>query len=402
MKFFLSFLVLFIPLISFSQANYLKGYVITTKGDTIKGFINYGNWNYNPQKIKFKTVDNLLQTYTPEQVQYVNIEGVNEYQSYHGPITLDNTKGNNYFIDTNKAIVNIFLRVLQRGKNLSFFEYNDHVNVRYFVQENGSKDVNQLIEHGGGTDRTDFLAAINPYKIQLTNEAAKFNAATDDLVSIVDYAEYTELAIGDVIKKINRDNYIIVKKKKEKIATFYIGAGINISSASYTGSLVTANERLGSKSSYLPKVDLGDDFFLDPYVKRIVFRVELSFEASKQALNSNTSYDIVSRYNAYTATLSPQIIYNIYNNPSFKVYLGAGVSENFVLYNNVIDNYGLGLYQDGYLNKIYLCFPVRVGVILNQHIEISVTYADFNSINVDHYYGINNSLIQIGINYLFK
>ncbi len=46
--------VLFIFQTSFCQENYLPGYIITLKGDTLHGFIDYRNWDRNPDKISFK------------------------------------------------------------------------------------------------------------------------------------------------------------------------------------------------------------------------------------------------------------------------------------------------------------------------------------------------------------
>lgn len=40
---------------SFSQENYLPGYVIKTDADTLSGFIDYRNWEKNPDKINFVT-----------------------------------------------------------------------------------------------------------------------------------------------------------------------------------------------------------------------------------------------------------------------------------------------------------------------------------------------------------
>lgn len=34
-------LILILPAFSFAQSNYKAGYVVTTKGDTLRGFINY-------------------------------------------------------------------------------------------------------------------------------------------------------------------------------------------------------------------------------------------------------------------------------------------------------------------------------------------------------------------------
>ncbi|MGZ3814058.1 MAG: hypothetical protein ACXVJN_20060, partial [Mucilaginibacter sp.] len=50
----LSVLFFLLPLISVAQSNYKPGYVVTLKGDTIHGFINYREWNKNPRQIAFK------------------------------------------------------------------------------------------------------------------------------------------------------------------------------------------------------------------------------------------------------------------------------------------------------------------------------------------------------------
>ena len=47
--------VLFLlPLLSIAQANYKSGYVVTLKGDTLRGYINYKEWGRNPKDIDFK------------------------------------------------------------------------------------------------------------------------------------------------------------------------------------------------------------------------------------------------------------------------------------------------------------------------------------------------------------
>jgi hypothetical protein len=45
-KIVLAFLLL--PVLASAQSNYKAGYVINLKGDTLKGFINYKEWNQNP------------------------------------------------------------------------------------------------------------------------------------------------------------------------------------------------------------------------------------------------------------------------------------------------------------------------------------------------------------------
>ena len=42
-KYFLVTLLL-LPLLSIAQSNYKSGYVVTLKGDTLRGYINYKEW----------------------------------------------------------------------------------------------------------------------------------------------------------------------------------------------------------------------------------------------------------------------------------------------------------------------------------------------------------------------
>jgi len=37
-----------------SQENYVPGYIIGNDGDTLRGFIDYGKWDINPDRIRFK------------------------------------------------------------------------------------------------------------------------------------------------------------------------------------------------------------------------------------------------------------------------------------------------------------------------------------------------------------
>ena len=43
----------------YSQENYQPGYIIDNNGKKIEGYIDYRNWNNNPDFIKFKEVSNL-------------------------------------------------------------------------------------------------------------------------------------------------------------------------------------------------------------------------------------------------------------------------------------------------------------------------------------------------------
>src|ERR1700744_1323148 len=46
--------LLILPFSSYAQSNYKPGYVVTLKGDTLHGFIDYHEWDRNPKNISFK------------------------------------------------------------------------------------------------------------------------------------------------------------------------------------------------------------------------------------------------------------------------------------------------------------------------------------------------------------
>ncbi len=66
LKNIVSLVLLLFSLFTFSQQNYLPGYVINTNGDTLKGFIDYRNWDRNPSEINFKSeLENGNRAFTP-------------------------------------------------------------------------------------------------------------------------------------------------------------------------------------------------------------------------------------------------------------------------------------------------------------------------------------------------
>lgn len=60
---------------SFAQENFLPGYIISLKGDTLKGFIDYRNWDKNPNKIYFQNkLGSEKINYTPTNIKQFNVK----------------------------------------------------------------------------------------------------------------------------------------------------------------------------------------------------------------------------------------------------------------------------------------------------------------------------------------
>lgn len=111
--------------ISFSQQNFVPGFVIENSGDTIYGLIDYRNWNKNPDEIKFKlTNENEPVNFKPNDIIEFQINDdryvsgiVDTEISPSGTNVLSNNPQLNIVVDT------IFLQSLVSGiKSLYYFK----------------------------------------------------------------------------------------------------------------------------------------------------------------------------------------------------------------------------------------------------------------------------------------
>ncbi len=52
-----------------AQENLVTGFIVSLKGDTTHGLINYKNWRQNPKTIQFKASNQIeSSTYTPQNI----------------------------------------------------------------------------------------------------------------------------------------------------------------------------------------------------------------------------------------------------------------------------------------------------------------------------------------------
>jgi len=227
----LLFLVIFLPIFSFAQDNYQPGVIVNQKGDTIHGFIDFREWDKEPNEIKFKT-DTSAQPvkYSARQIQYFNVSVgyLAEYQRYGGRITTDETDINKLLIgrDTSYRIDTVFLKIIQRGKNLTLFSFSDNIKTRYYISEK-SGDIPQELGYRvyyNSQDENDYSRTKydNVYQYQLYSAAVKANLATESFKLDISRASYDENSILPIVSKINGiDNNDNSKSNRKKTRPVY-------------------------------------------------------------------------------------------------------------------------------------------------------------------------------------
>src|SRR5689334_858472 len=104
--------LLLCPFFSFAQSNFKPGYVIDSKGDTIRGLIDLKDALY-PRELRFKQLAGAAsQTFTPTDIKYAEVDNIAGFLSYKGAISTDRTEISKLEIGrrTGTQKVEVFLR----------------------------------------------------------------------------------------------------------------------------------------------------------------------------------------------------------------------------------------------------------------------------------------------------
>lgn len=123
----------------YSQPNFKTGYVIDNHKDTIRGFIDYRNWNITPEEIVFKSVsDSTVTIYTPGNVQGFNVEGERYLSEI---VTIDESPFRDNELSESAMPQNrtdsVFLQILIDGPLSLYYLKDRNARVHFFIGKNG-------------------------------------------------------------------------------------------------------------------------------------------------------------------------------------------------------------------------------------------------------------------------
>lgn len=136
-KIVLLFLGFLLAYPTFSQENYVSGYILQSGGDTIYGYIDYRNWNRNPDKVSFKKDENGSNTiYTPLNCMGFGVQD-EKYES--GIIKTELSPTRTSQVDENPALIittdTTFLQVLIQGEKSLYYFINDMENEQFYIKK---------------------------------------------------------------------------------------------------------------------------------------------------------------------------------------------------------------------------------------------------------------------------
>ncbi|MBB3058907.1 hypothetical protein [Mucilaginibacter gotjawali] len=208
----LSWIFFAIPYFLHAQDNYQPGLIVNTKGDTVRGYIQYAEWDNNPDKILFKTsTSGTAVALTPDSIRFFSaaVGHLAKFVAYGGPVSTDITDITRLAIgrDSGYRMDKIFLKVLQEGKNLLLFSYADNLKTRFFIAGNYAEKPAELVYRiyynsieENGWDRTSYE---NIFKSQLYNQAVKAGVMNQALKKQIQATDYKEAALQNTAGLIN-------------------------------------------------------------------------------------------------------------------------------------------------------------------------------------------------------
>lgn len=411
------FFLLFIPFFSNAQSNYKPGYVVTLKGDTLHGFIDYHEWDKNPKEIRFKQAQNDAKTenYSAGNAGAFAVNDQVYYERYVLSVSQDyldiGKLGSK--VDNATKTDTVFLRLVNKGSHLALYCYADDIKPRYFLKESGEPLPQELDYHAyQNPNESSLVKYSRRYRIQLQYAAQKYNAGA--VAGRISQSLYTEANIRKIVQAINGNSSTQFTTQRLFGTRWFAGLGVNYSQLKFEPA--SDSYKAGPTeyiNSVFPKVSGGVDLFVNKNIRALVLRAELSFTVNQFRLTTNNDFTVpqstsILNIKQYNPSITPQVIYNIYNAEQLKVFIGAGASFNFSSYNRrqYITKYG-GSFPDDVrdsfsaFSKSWVSFPLKTGIEINRKLEINICYTPSALIAYDSPFSSNIKSYQAGINYLF-
>lgn len=412
MKPLITFLLLIMHLSIFAQSNYQPGYVVQNNGDTLKGFINYREWDQCPESIDFKSspTDKQISQFTPMNSKGFQVNGLDAYLTYKGPLSMNKTDFHNLpdHPDTTTKQATVFLNQLVTGKYITLYYHNDDTKIRFLIAE-GNNPPTELMYYnynadGGGTNHLDI------YKGQLKLLINKFYSENTKLNRRAESTSYELSQLESLVNEINGNKPGSIRSASR----FFFGIALNSTRVQINNVNYIDNPQ--SLTYLSPKISAGIDVFGNKNVQKYILRAEFSFSYIKPRFNYSedpqfnikTVSDVGYSFDQYTINATPQLLVNVYNKSNFKLYLDGGIGLNVsaysnhtlnIKYSNIYNTVTTSSTENPYgLSTFWLTYPLQVGAVFNR-IEVHFTYiAKSNYAKATIPY-VSNQAINVGLKY---
>jgi hypothetical protein len=381
-------LLSFIYLTTFSQKNIQPGYIVLPSKDTVRGSIDYRNWEKNPTQIRFSQSASESRIYTINDIEAFGVTGMDYYRKATVKVDDSPVRISDVGIYSEELVHDqtVFLRILAEGAAFTLYELVNF-KTHYFIAKAGGP-VEELSYKLIKTDQTNDVITYNDFRVQLKKLISTNGNLSYEQTIAVDKLNYKEKDLVKFVSQMNgssSDKISFAKNKKEKPRLF-AGGGVVFPNFRFSSSdrrLESINYK--NKFSYI--ITGGADFFASRNLQNVFMRLELSvstFQTEGSGVSENTSSPTTqaNEYSLKQFNITPAVFImgNFLPFQKAKIYGGAGIAYNFSsyptqLFTSVNSLTGNGRKEENYpeLEKGWIGFYGRLGVTVSSKVDIGVT-----------------------------
>jgi hypothetical protein len=321
----------------FAQRNYVPAVITTQQGDSLRGFVDYRNWNVSPSEIRFKTslTDENDQHFGPGEIKGFRLAEPNAtYISYQ--VKMDITRQDAQVLDRvmEREIQDtlVFLKVLTTTDNYNLYTYVDkHVRDHYLYDISGKAETMTVLEYVKAyvsNSAGNGIFEDKAYQKQLA-ELFKDCPAIKKHASRVSYSEIDmlNLFLGYDDCKHPSDKPF-VKKKEENRFVFGLLAGFSANSYKFTGESYSTFKGATYSSSSSPLIGASMDILLGRKRRLFALHNELLYKEVKTSANGTQGATIKIGFSYLQ--LSTMIRYT-YPKGIIRPFVNAGIANSIVI-----------------------------------------------------------------------
>ena len=320
-----------------AQENYLQGLVITSKGDTVRGTIDYRNWKRNPSTISFKReTDGLIFQYDPEQIKGFSV-AQEYYESGRVQIEVSPERAGELSYEVEFILEEevAFLQALVTGKKSLYYLVNKKGKDNFYIKNGDKLELLLYKQYARNVNYVRQVLINNKYIGQLSN----YLGDCTDLQQRTNNVRYSQKELTKLFEayyKCKDDQPKFKKNPDRAIVQFGIMGGVVISSLKMN----TSKLRL-SKPDYDNSVNvfggLSLTILLPRNQQRFAIQNELlltnyNFTGNDLIYEADDDY-IATEYNfkATQLKLNTLVRIRVFNQQRMSLHLEAGVMNALAL-----------------------------------------------------------------------
>jgi len=402
-----------------AQSNYKPGYVINSKNDTLKGFVDYREWLKNPREINFKQT----QAASPQKFSVANANGfaitnAEYYDKFVVNISTSTVElaKLSHSLDTAYTTDTVFLQNLVNGKNVSLYVWTDELKSSYYLFNKHTHTIEYLRQYLYFDDENRSVTGVNGYINQLLRQAYQYLPGDTKIMTRIQKSNYSETDLTAIVIALNGGKATQQTVNSSSGVRFFAGAGARYSKLQFNSSIGQAGPFSDGvhDNAISPVITAGMDLLINKYTEKLLFRLEITGALNSYHFSEPSATDITTNalnVKIYHFAAVPQIMYNFYSTDKLKAFIDVGLAINIYKYNNY--NYSTTYHystityvstQNKYpdFQSFEFAVPVKAGIQVNKRIEIYGTYWLPSSLTKYLYYSADQSALQAGVNYIFR